>query len=169
MLLNLNILDNKDNQFYKYRNLNGVTDIIEDKEIIETLNQPYSKDIDTNLSSRREIIDNFIDTQALMQLCREVSQNSQEILKKSEEFIEVYQNALSKVKSDTIQRSSSIQRRVDMQKSLNSNIDVSEYERSIQFENALIKGVSSPSIRLDSFGMFFISRFSISEMDITDE
>ncbi|HIP41335.1 MAG TPA: hypothetical protein EYG90_02330 [Campylobacterales bacterium] len=144
-------------------------DIIEDKEIIETLNQPYSKDIDTNLSSRRGIINNFIDTQTLMQLCREVSQNSQEILKKSEEFIEVYQNALSKVKSDTLQRSSSIQRRVAMQKSLNPNIDVSEYERSIQFENALIKGVSSPCIRLDSFGMFFISRFPISEMDITNE
>jgi len=144
-------------------------DIIEDKEIIETLNEPYSKDRDTNLSSRRAIIENFIDTQTLMQLCREVSHNSQEILKKSEGFIEVYQNALSKVKSDTIQRSSSIQRRADMQKSLNPNIDVSEYERSIQFENALIKGVSSPSIRLDSFGMFFISRFSISEMDITNE
>jgi len=143
--------------------------IIEDKEIIETLNQPYSKDKDTNLSSRRAIIDNFIDTHTLMQLCREVSNNSQEILKKSEEFIKVYQNALSKAKSDTIQRSSSIQRRVDMQKSINPNIDVSEYERSIQFENALIKGVSSPSIRLDSFGMFFISRFSISEMGITDE
>ncbi|MCK4440379.1 MAG: hypothetical protein KAU90_00140, partial [Sulfurovaceae bacterium] len=129
-------------------------DIIKDKVIIKTLNHPYNKDIDTNLSSRREIIDNFIDTQALIKLCRKVSQNSQDILKKSEEFIKIYQDALLKVKSDTIQRSSSIQRRIDMQKSLNPNIDVSEYEKSIQFENALIKGVSNPSIRLDSFGMF---------------
>ena len=144
-------------------------DIIEDEEIIETLNRPYSKDRDTNLSSRREIIDKFIDTKTLMNLCKEVSQNSQEILKKSKEFIEAYQSALLKVKQDTIQRSSSIQRRADMQKSINPNIDVSEYERSIRFENALIKGVTSPIIRLDSFGMFFISRFSISEMGIINE
>ena len=142
--------------------------IVEDKEIVETLNQPYGRN-DTNLSSRRYIIDHFIDSQTLTQLCKEVSQNSKKILKASESFRDIYQSALSKVKHNTEQRTASIKRRIEMHKHLNPNIDISEYEKSIEFENALIEGVSNPMIRLDTFGMFFISRFPISEMDITNE
>jgi ATP-dependent helicase HepA len=149
--------------------INEALKTVRDEEIIEILNQPFNDKIDTNLGSRRYIIDHFIDNQNLLKFCKEVSLNARNILQSNQNFIDKHQKALSKVKSDIFNRTSALKRRVTLQKELNPHIDTSEYNKTILFEESLLDGITHPIIRLDAFGMFFISRFPISKMDIIDE
>ena len=143
--------------------------IVHDNKIIDILEQPYDKNRDTNLSSRRYVIENFIEKKSLIQLCRDISENAKEILLTSQTFIEKHENSLSQIEKDTYKRISTIKRRMAIQQSYNSPIDKTVYQKTIKFEKSLKDGILNPTIKLDSFGMFFISRFSISDLGLLDE
>lgn len=138
--------------------------IIDDSDITNILDKPYDKNIDTNLSSRRYIIDHFIDSGKLDTLCRNVSESSKDILLNSSEYKFVYNEAMEKVKIDVELKCSNIERRRIIQEQLNPMQVSDEYEDLILFEKSLIEGISSPNIKLDSFGMYFLSRFPVNEL-----
>lgn len=145
--------------------------IIEDSDITDVLDEPYIKSskIDTNLSSRHYIINHYIDAEKLDILCRNVSKRSKNILLESKEFKSIHMEAIEKVTIDVELKCSNIERRQSMQRQYNSMQETNESENLISFEKSLIDGIVSPNIKLDSFGMFFLSRFPISELKDINE
>lgn len=141
--------------------------IVEDIDITTVLDEPYVKgeEIDKNLSNKHHIIDYFIDSEKLNMLCKDVSEKSKSILLNSENYNTIYKESIKKAKIDIALKSKNIEQRKLVQEKLNiSNND--EYDHLISFEKSLLKGIESPNIKLDSFGMFFLSRFPLSKMDI---
>lgn len=143
--------------------------IMEDGFITDVLDQPYDKDIDTNLSSRRNIIDHFIDADKLDSLCKRVSSYSQNILLNSIEYQTAYNEALSKAKIEIDLKCINIKRRQKIQEQMKIDSNAEEYEKLIIFEESIMEGIKTPKIKLDSFGMFFLSRFPISELKDINE
>lgn len=144
--------------------------IIDDVEITDVLDEPYvdSRDIDTNLSSRRNIIDHFIDADILNQLCSDVSMKSKEILLSSLEYTSFNTKAIEKARTDIDLKCASLEYKKNIQEDLNNQYIVKEYDEIIQFEQSLIQGITNPRIKLDSFGMYFLSRFPLSELNIDE-
>lgn len=144
--------------------------IIDDVEITDVLDEPYidSRDIDTNLSSRRNIIDHFIDAHILNQLCSDVSMKSKEILLSSLEYTSFNTKAIEKARIDIDLKCASLEYKKNIQAGLNNQYIVKEYDEIIQFEQSLIQGITNPRIKLDSFGMYFLSRFPLSELNIDE-
>lgn len=140
--------------------------IIEDNDIKDTLDEPYidNRKIDTNLSSRRHVIDHFIDPDKLDKLCENIRQNAHSILLNSIDFLTTHKEAIEKASTEIEQTCLNIQRRQKIQEALNQKIDLTEYKKTIKFEKSLLEGILNPSIKLDSFGMFFLSRYPISEL-----
>jgi ATP-dependent helicase HepA len=145
--------------------------IIENKEIIDTLDEPYfsHKKVDTNMGSRRYIIDYFMDPDKLTTLCNDISLKSKNILLNNPEFKKTHNDLLKKMDVEIETKCVKIKRRQEIQQKLNQQIDVNEYEEAIAFEKSLKESIENLSIKLDAFGMFFLSKFPISEMDIPDE
>lgn len=144
--------------------------IIDDDEITDVLDEPYVKGekIDTNLSNKHHIIDSFIDAEKLNILCKDVSEKSKDILFNCDEYITIYNDSIKKVKIDIDLNVRKIEQRRLIQEKINTLKYNAEYDRLISFEKSLLKGVESPNIKLDSFGMFFLSRFPLSEMNIDE-
>ena len=138
--------------------------IISDDSIIETLNEPYVKDrlIDTNLSSRREIIENFIDKNTYLNLCREVSINAKDILKSSDLYKNYINNSIEKSNYDIKKRLFKLEQR----NQINKNENINEL---IKFENAVSGLFNKHEIKLDSFGMYFLSKYPIDELGLEIE
>lgn len=143
--------------------------IIEDVDITDVLDEPYidSREIDTNLSSRRNVIDHFIDADILNQLCLDVSMKSKEILLNSSEYTSFNKEAISKAKVDIDLKCASLEYRKNIKAQLNKHI-TEEYDTTIKFEKSLIIGITNPKIKLDSFGMYFLSRYPLSELNIDE-
>lgn len=135
--------------------------IVEDTGITDILDQSYDKSIDTNLSSRRGIIDHFIDADKLDALCKRVSKYSKDILLNSMEYQAAYDDAISKAKIEIDLKCINIKRRQKIQEQMKIDCNLEEYDKLIMFEESIIEGIRSPIIKLDSFGMFFLSRFPI--------
>jgi ATP-dependent helicase HepA len=144
--------------------------IIEEEDIIAVLDEVYDdKGNDTNLGSRRHIIDHFIDPEKLDSLCMKVGLNSKNLLINSFDFKAVHKDALERATLEIEQKCINISRRQIIQEKINNNIDSADFERSISFEKSLLEGIINPNIKLDAFGMFFLSRYPLSEMDIVNE
>ena len=144
--------------------------IIDDIDITDVLDEPYinSREIDTNLSSRRNVIDHFIDPDILSQLCLDVSMKSKEILLNSSEYASFNTEAMKKARIDIDLKCASLEHRKNIQAQLNNQHVSEEYNKTIQFEKSLMQGIISPKIKLDSFGMYFLSRFPLSELNIDE-
>ena len=144
--------------------------IIDDIDITDVLDEPYidSRKIDTNLSSRRNVIDHFIDADILNQLCLDVSMKSKEILLNSSEYISFNREAMKKAQIDIDLKCASLEYRKKIQAQLNDQHITEEYDKIIQFEKSLMQGITNPKIKLDSFGMYFLSRFPLSELNIDE-
>ncbi len=145
---------------YVDENLN----IIDDNLIIETLAEPYVKDrlIDTNLSSRSKIIEYFIDQKSYIDLCRKVSSNAKDILYESE----IYKNYISKSREKS---NYEIQKRLFKLEQRNQINKSKNNEELIEFEKNIIESINKYEIKLDSFGMFFLSKYPIDEIGINIE
>lgn len=144
--------------------------VIDDLEVKDVLDKPYLKspDIDTNLSSRKNVIDHFIDAEILNQLCLDVSMKSKEILLKTAEYINFNNSVTEKAGTDIDLKCASLEYRKNIQVELNNKSIIEEYDKIIQFEKSLMQGISNSKIKLDSFGMFFLSRFPLSELNIDE-
>jgi len=142
--------------------------IIEDADITTVLDEPYVKgqDMDTNISRKHHIIDYFINSEKLSSLCRSVSEKSKNILLNSEEYSKTYKESLEKAKVDIELKSKNIEQRKLIQEKLNISNNCDEYNHLISFEKSLLDGIETPNIKLDSFGMFFLSRFPLNKMNI---
>jgi hypothetical protein len=97
-----------------------------------------------------------------------VSQSAKDILLKSDDFKNFKNDAIDKARIDIEQRCTKLTRRFEVQNKNNTETD-SYFTDMINFEKLLLKGIENPSIKLDSIGMFFLSRFPIDEMDINVE
>ena len=144
--------------------------IINEQDIIDVLEEPYMKDrlIDTNLGSKSHIIEHFIDKNQFKTLCNSVSQSAKDILLKSEDFKNFKNDAMDKARIDIEQRCTKLTRRFEVQNKNNTETD-NYFTDMINFEKSLLKGIENPSIKLDSIGMFFLSRFPIDKMGIDVE
>ncbi|MFT7003502.1 MAG: ATP-dependent helicase HepA [Sulfurimonas sp.] len=144
--------------------------VIDDIDITDVLDEPYLdlQNIDTNLSSRRNVIDYFIDSDILDQLCLDVSTRSKEILLNSSEYTSFNTEAVEKARMDIGLKCVSLEHRKNIQAQLNNQHMSEEYDKTIQFEESLMQGITNPKIKLDSFGMYFLSRFPLSELNIDD-
>ena len=140
--------------------------IIDDIDIADVLDEPYidSREIDTNLSSRKKIIEHFIDAEVLNKLCSDVSDASKQILVDSQEYINFSTKAMQTAKVDIELKCTSLEYRMKVQDKENTE----EYNKVVTFEKSLIEGISNPKIKLDSFGMYFLSRFPLSELTIDE-
>ena len=140
--------------------------IIDDTDITDVLDEPYidSREIDTNLSSRKNIIDHFIDVSVLNKLCLDVSDTSKQILLDSQEYINFSTKAMQTAKVDIELKCTSLEYRMKIQ---DKEIP-EEYNKVIAFEKSLIEGINNPKIKLDSFGMYFLSRFPLGELTIDE-
>ncbi|MAC83375.1 MAG: hypothetical protein CL624_04500 [Arcobacter sp.] len=138
--------------------------IIDDADIIETLNEPYVKDkyIDTNLSSRGEIIEYFIEKKSYLDLCRKVSLNAKSILFRSDMYKNYILDSTEKSDYDIRKRLFKLEQRNQISKNQN-NDDL------IKFEKTISKLISQYEIKLDSFGMFFLSKYPIDELGLNIE
>lgn len=145
--------------------------VIEDEDITDALDEPYldSTDVDTNLSSRRSIIDHFIDPDKLTILCKDISQRSKDILLNSSEYRTSHIEALKKVKTDVELKCTNLERRKSVQDESNITVINHEYKKLVSFEKSLISGIEAPNIKLDSFGMFFLSKHPINVLKDLDE
>lgn len=144
--------------------------LINDDEIKDVLDEPYVKSdqIDTNLSSRKSIIEHYIDSEALNQLCLNVHSRSKEIFSSSPEYINTIEEAISKAQTDINLKCVSLEHRSNIQREVYSINTSTEYDKIIEFEKSLLYGINNPKIKLDSFGMFFLSRFPLSELELNE-
>ncbi|RLA82173.1 MAG: hypothetical protein DRG78_07960 [Epsilonproteobacteria bacterium] len=144
--------------------------ILDDQDIIDVLEEPYIKDrlIDTNLSTKSNIIEHFIDKNKFKDLCNNVSNSAKDILFESDNFRNFQNNAINKVTTDVEQRCTKLTRRFNIQNKNNISTD-NHFTDMINFEKSLIEGIKHPTIRLDSIGTFFLSRFQIDELDLDIE
>jgi len=139
---------------------------IEDKEITEILSRPYDKKRgDRNLSSRKYVLDHFIDHEVLQQMCTNVHLKAKEKLFENDEFHNMYENAKRNARKEINKRIESIKIR---QKLLNGDISYDENEL-ILFEEKISRQLDKLSIRLDSIGLFFVSRWSIQDTRLFNE
>lgn len=144
--------------------------LINDDEIKNALDEPYvkSNQIDTNLSSRKNIIDHYINSEALNQLCLNVHSRSKEIFSSSPEYINTIEEAIIKAQTDINLKCASLEHRNNIQREVYSINPSTEYDNIIEFEKSLLYGINNPKIKLDSFGMFFLSRFPLSELELDE-
>lgn len=138
--------------------------IIEESNIIDSLNEPYVRDrlIDTNLSSRHQVIESFIDKNLFIQLCKDVSENSKDFLLQSKFYKEYLAESLNRAKLDINRRVFLLEQKRKLSESL-------EFDELIKFENLILNSISNKEIKLDSFGVFFLSRYPIDELGLDIE
>lgn len=144
--------------------VNEDLNIIDDNLIIETLNEPYMKDrlIDTNLSSREKIIEYFIDQKSYIDLCRRVSSNAKDILYQSDIYKDYIIESKEKSNHDIQKRLYKLEQRNQISKNQNN-------EELIKFEKTISELINQYEIKLDSFGMFFLSKYPIDELGLNIE
>lgn len=145
---------------YVDENLN----IINDSSIIETLNEPYVKDrlIDTNLSSRGKVIEYFIDQKSYLELCRKVSSNAKDILYQSDIYKDYIVESKEKSNYDIQKRLFKLEQRNQISKNQNN-------EELIKFEKTISESITQYEVKLDSFGMFFLSKYPLDELGLNIE
>jgi ATP-dependent helicase HepA len=138
--------------------------IVENEDIVETLNEPYVKNrlIDTNLSSRTEIIEHFIDKKIYIDLCKDVSLNAKKILKNSDLYKTHIEISIKKANQDIQKRLFKLEQRNRINKSTDT-------EGLIRFEKNISKLINQYEIKLDSIGMFFLSKYPLDELGLNIE
>ncbi|WP_373031954.1 protein DpdE [Sulfurovum sp.] len=139
--------------------------VINDEPIVEILDRPYDKqEGDENLSNRTHVLEHFIDANVLKTMCLDVHKNAKEILFQNGEFLTSFNTAKKDAIFDIKRRIQNIEAR---QKRDSSNTMLMAQE--LQFEHRIMEQLENPFIRLDSMGLFLISRWSISETRLFDE
>lgn len=78
--------------------------VIEDKDIIEALNEPYVKIefIDTNLTNEPEIIEKFIEKKLFIELCRKISFKAKDLLINSKIYEDYINKSLENAQKDIL-------------------------------------------------------------------
>ena len=95
-------------------------------------------------------------------LCRKVSSNAKDILYESE----IYKNYISKSREKS---NYEIQKRLFKLEQRNQINKSKNNEELIEFEKNIIESINKYEIKLDSFGMFFLSKYPIDEIGINIE
>ena len=138
--------------------------VIEDKDILEALNEPYVKDrfIDTNLTNKPEIIEKFIEKKIFIELCRKISFKAKDLLVNSKIYEDYINKSLENAQNDILLRCNKLERR----NKINENKEITKL---INFENLILESIKNHDVKLDSFGLFFLSRFPIDELGLEIE
>ena len=131
----------------------------------EILALPYSTDSDYcqhrdyNLGSRREALYGTISFRELSEACQKAKAESEDLLRNSPDFlkwIDLEQHrAINRLESDTDR----LKRRFEAISSETGRSDRG-LERDIHVNEAILSALDSPSVRLDSIGLFIVSNSS---------
>ena len=140
--------------------------IVEDENIKQILQRHYSGkshkvNRDYNLAKNRLIIlDRFIPASEWQDFCRQARTNSEELLKKQPNFIELCkQRALlteNKLETRINQLRLRLMRHSELEKISNSSL-TEELDTETALSQAVIEGIRHPNIRLDSVGFIVVS------------
>lgn len=147
---------------------------VEEANLLAILRRPYSNQLndasqcDYNLGSRHEPLFRLIDPQAFIDLCRQVRKRSEEIVRSSHHFVERIKLANQRTRQELEIRNDRLRRRNEAIRHETGNYDPN-IEMEIAINQAIIEGVITPRIRLDSIGFFIIADYPPNEVMRNDE
>lgn len=134
---------------------------VTDEELLKTLNLPFDKSIDTNLTKHRlQIIDQLIDPSLWPGLCRQARDKSEQIINENADFITWCKKCSDNARQGLDQRVTQLKLRTEQEKQLMSaNRTVSE--KDVEIERALcevlVEGIEKPRVAIDSVGFICLS------------
>jgi ATP-dependent helicase HepA len=134
---------------------------ISDAATLQILSRPYDNKAngtsvnDINLGSRPALLQRVIDAEVFNKLCRVVRTESEDWLRQHQDFLEKVSSALTRGTFDLDRRNSRLlMRQLILRSEMTGDLSL---QRDIELNSMLMRGLSTPKIRLDSIGVIVVS------------